>query len=385
MRLSTGGVAVVEDTGVALATPPAVSQLAPPGMEQAQHQVDICDPISPLPAQLTLVMPEGEQAGAGAEPPQLVEADYELESTLLEIQDFLGSGAVGEVHLGLLNGERVAVKSFDSAGSKGKEAVAEFKVEVTVMQGLRHPNIVSMVGAVTRCSPMLLVLEYMPGGSLAARLTGLRSKGEHLDPQQAKAWVLQVARGAAYLHDQRPWQIIHRDLKPSNILIDADENLRIADFGLCKLVSPDPSTRQTEKYKMTRETGTYRYMAPEVFRGESYGCEVDVYSFGITAYEMLECLQPFGELSSRLVARRAGGAEALRPAWSERTLTEYSAVLLTLVERCWAHEPAKRPPFGEGIVPCLLKLEGDDGPIEPVGAEGNYGSLGPESGCCTLM
>lgn len=100
---------------------------------------------------------------------------------------------------------------------------------------------------------------------------------------------LDCARGMTYLHCRSPQPVIHRDLKPNNLMISSPR-LKIGDFGLSKTLSVRNRLPQdmSQAYNLTGETGSYRYMAPEVFRHEYYGTPVDVYAFSMIAYQMFQ-------------------------------------------------------------------------------------------------
>jgi serine/threonine protein kinase len=136
-----------------------------------------------------------------------------------------------------------------------------------------------------------------------------------------------------YLHELDP-PVLHRDLKSANVLIAAGgRRLAIADFGLARY--------QAKGGKMTAETGSYRWMAPEVIRHEEYDKRCDVYSFAILAWEMLTYRIPFEKLMP-VEAAFAVAKEAKRPPippeWSELPIAE-------MLRACWCQDAKKRPPF----------------------------------------
>lgn len=131
----------------------------------------------------------------------------------------------------------------------------------------------------------MLVQEFMLDGSLAdwfKRPTGLSMA-------LSIRMCLDCARGMTYLHCRSPQPVIHRDLKPNNLMISGPR-LKIGDFGLSKTLSVRNRLPQdmSQAYNLTGETGSYRYMAPEVFRHEYYGTPVDVYAFSMIAYQMFQ-------------------------------------------------------------------------------------------------
>jgi len=148
----------------------------------------------------------------------------------------------------------------------------------------------------------------------------------------------QLAQGMNYLHTCKP-PIIHRDLKPANLLLDYSGELQIADFGLAKL-RPKPSQMESDKYVMTGETGSYRYMAPEVFRCETYNEKVDVYSYAMIVYYIIAGHQPWPTMNGSKAAFTAA-VEGNRPHiprdWDDR--------IVRFLKLWWDDDPDKRPSF----------------------------------------
>lgn len=169
-------------------------------------------------------------------------------------------------------------------------ALAEFDIEERVLSRVRHPHIVRLLGSGIE-PRKYLVLEFLSGGTLSSTL-GVQSG------QTPQRWLkkftlletLKLAHGLAealnYLHND--WSssvhIIHRDLKPDNIGWSDDGVLKLFDFGLS--VSVRAQRERTEQYRLTGNTGTLRYMAPEVVLGRSYHQSVDTYSFGILIWQV---------------------------------------------------------------------------------------------------
>jgi serine/threonine protein kinase len=226
------------------------------------------------------------------------------------------------------------------------------------MKRLHHPNIVQFFGACSK-QPMMLICEYMAGGTLTSFRT--RLQGKPLKADKIFGFAQNIAAGLNYLHSH---DIIHRDLKPSNLLLDNKfKTLKVADFGLAKISNtaapdrlrkvpvPGPTSEGPDTYVMTGETGSYRYMAPEVFRHQHYTEKVDVYSFGVILYEMLENKLFFGTLTAVKVAWAVEGKR--RPSMSRRVV---KLGLDTLVSACWADRPEDRPTF-ERVCAWLLEVQ----------------------------
>eukprot|EP01018_Ginkgo_biloba_P008976 Gb_36894 [translate_table: standard] len=185
------------------------------------------------------------------------------------------------------------------------ELVQDFRHEVELLVKLRHPNIVQFLGAVTKTPPLMLITEFLRGGDLHQFL---KEKGA-LPTSTSVNFALDIARpeicilpciaylfelvavpmGMTYLHNG-PNVIIHRDLKPRNVLMVNSNHLKVGDFGLSKLINVKHAH---DMYKLTGETGSYRYMAPEVFEHKWYDTKVDVFSFAMILYEMFEGVAPF--------------------------------------------------------------------------------------------
>ena len=202
------------------------------------------------------------------------EGEWEIRIEDMFMQDKIGQGAFGCVHLATWRGTEVAIKILE--GNDGD--LQQFYTEITVMTRLHHPNILQVLGCSTKQGQWMLVFENMCNGSL---LPHVRSRRDVLTHMQKIIILKDIAKGLAYLHNRQPFAVIHRDLKPSNILLTNSMNAKIADFGISSI-----RPIVDEYYQMTGETGSYRYMAPEVLKSEKYNCKVDVWSFGMILYAL---------------------------------------------------------------------------------------------------
>ena len=203
------------------------------------------------------------------------QGEYEIERRELERKHKIGQGNFGVVLKGSWRGTDVAIKEIYNV-SEDDINVDEFSKELEILCKVHHPNILQFLGACTLSVPYSIVMEYMINGSLGYHLI----KGDLTDLR--KLYIAQdIARGLAYLHNRKPQCIIHRDLKPGNILLTASYKAKIADFGISAL-----KQKSDEQYDMTGETGTYRYMAPEVLMHKPYSTNVDIWSYGMILYHM---------------------------------------------------------------------------------------------------
>ncbi|XP_071937241.1 serine/threonine-protein kinase 12 isoform X1 [Coffea arabica] len=250
-------------------------------------------------------------------------------------------GAYGEVYLVKWRGTEVAAKTIRSSIASNETVKKTFLKELALWQKLRHPNIVQFLGVVKHSDRLTFLTEYLQNGSL---YDILRKKGR-LDPPTAVAYALDIARGMNYLHQHKPHPIIHRDLTPRNILQNEARHLKVTDFGLSKIVQE----KNALGYKMTGETGSYRYMAPEVYRRETYGISVDVFSFALVVHEMFQGGPSSREEAPEEVADKRA-YEDLRPPLSSFV---YPEPIRRLLRDCWHKNPDCRPTFEE----IILQLE----------------------------
>ncbi|XP_057949728.1 integrin-linked protein kinase 1 isoform X3 [Malania oleifera] len=249
-------------------------------------------------------------------------------------------GSTGTFRMASWRGIQIAVKKLGEEVITDDDKVKAFRDELALLQRMRHPNVVQFLGAVTQSSPMMIVTEYLPKGDLRAFL---KRKGA-LKPTTAVRFALDIARGMSYLHENKPGPIIHRDLEPSNILRDDSGHLKVADFGVSKLLK-FANTIKEDRPLACQDTSC-RYVAPEVFRNEEYDIKVDVFSFALILQEMIEGCPPFQAKQENDVPKIYAAKE--RPPF-QAPAKRYAYGLRELIENCWNEKPAKRPTFGQII------------------------------------
>lgn len=208
------------------------------------------------------------------------------------IEKKLGNGAFGVVHK-VKHQTSSAVYALKDVLCNDKTEIKGAIREVKTMQKLSHKNVIRVLDDDQQNDAqgkmhMLILTEYCAGGNLNERLNH-----ESTDEMNLK-WMRQTAAGLAYLHSQ---EVVHRDLKPENVLLTAEEDVKLADFGLARefvaLKSVDARLddgswlRRYAKYYMDSVLGTTHWMAPEVFKGR-YTHKADVFSLGILFYAILE-------------------------------------------------------------------------------------------------
>lgn len=195
----------------------------------------------------------------------------------------MGEGAFGTVFKGVLtssNGDSktVAVKQLEKVMADQGER--QFRNEMRVIGKTHHKNLVKLLGYCHEGAHRLLVYEFMTKGSLADYVFEAERKPTW---EERIRLAVSIARGLLYLHEECETQIIHCDVKPENILIDGQQCVKIADFGLSKLLMPNQSGTHTGF------RGTRGYVAPEWHKNTAITVKADVYSFGIVLLEIICC------------------------------------------------------------------------------------------------
>ncbi|KAL8130228.1 hypothetical protein V2J09_019383 [Rumex salicifolius] len=243
-------------------------------------------------------------------------------------------GAFGKLYRGTYEGVEVAIKILERPGNdmeKAQNMEQQFQQEVMMLATLKHPNIVRFIGACRKPMVWCIVTEYAKGGSVRQFL--IRRHNHAVPLKVAVKQALDVARGMEYVHR---FGLIHRDLKSDNLLIFSDKSIKIADFGVARI--------EVQTEGMTPETGTYRWMAPEMIQHRPYTQKVDVYSFGIVLWELITGMLPFPNMTA-VQAAFAVVNKGVRPGIPNECLP----VLAEIMTRCWDANPDVRPPFAEVV------------------------------------
>ncbi|XP_050204107.1 U-box domain-containing protein 33-like isoform X2 [Mercurialis annua] len=194
----------------------------------------------------------------------------------------IGEGGYGSIYKGLLRHTQVAIKALHSNSLQGP---AEFQQEVDVLSKMRHPNLVTLIGACPEA--WTLIYEYLPNGSLEDRLS-CRDNSPPLSWQTRIRIATELCSVLIFLHSSKPHSIVHGDLKPANVLLDSKFVSKLSDFGICRLLSQNEgSSNNTTLCCITDPKGTFAYMDPEFLASGELTPKSDVYSFGIILLRLL--------------------------------------------------------------------------------------------------
>lgn len=205
--------------------------------------------------------------------------------------EVVGVGGFGAVYKGVCNGNAVAVKKITRNSLQG---MREFAAEIESLGRLRHKNLVHLQGWCKQKKDLLLVYEYIPNGSLDTLLFHPKN-GFVLSWEQRFNIIRGVTAGLLYLHEEWEQVVIHRDVKSSNVLIDAEMNARLGDFGLARLYAHGGASQTTNV------VGTIGYIAPELTRTGKASASSDVFAFGILLLELATGKHPLGSRNFLLV------------------------------------------------------------------------------------
>lgn len=197
-----------------------------------------------------------------------------------EILGRIGSGGMSVVYKAKCHtlDRLVAIKVLKEEFASDENFVSKFKMEAQAAARLSHPNIVNVYDVVDEGNLHYIVMELIEGITLKSYI----EKKGFLENKEAIGIAIQVAQGIAAAHEQH---IIHRDIKPQNMIISRDGNVKVADFGIARAVSSQTMNATA--------VGSVHYISPEQARGGYCDERSDIYSFGITMYEMVTGRVPF--------------------------------------------------------------------------------------------
>jgi eukaryotic-like serine/threonine-protein kinase len=254
------------------------------------------------------------------------------------VESLLGTGGMGVVYEAVDTSlqRQVAIKVLRDDLKIDSDLAARFIREARLLASLNHPNIASIYGLEESNGSRMLVLEFVPGQTLAERLSSGR-----IPVREVLSIARQIADALEAAHERN---IIHRDLKPGNIKLTDDDRVKVLDFGLAKAVaeaSLESSSESETEAMATRRgmvLGTPAYMSPEQACGKAVDARTDIWAFGCVLYEMLAAKRPFGgdsiqELVASILERQ--------PDYGSLPPTTHPAVR-RLLRRCLEKDPRQR-------------------------------------------
>jgi hypothetical protein len=327
--------------------------------ETCLNEADATTPADGFPAREPFDPPPGESRT----PPDLHAAgDGLLPACGYALGDLLGEGGMGVVHKAeqRATGQTVAVKRLHR-DHWTRSAVRRFVVEARALAAVDHPNVVRLYDFVPDPDDPTLVMEYVPGTSLAKRL----KKGGPLPADLAAELVSAAARGVQAAHDQG---VVHRDVKPANLLLTPDGLVKVADFGLSKELDAGESVTRTGHVV----GGTPGFLAPEQVdeRFGEPGVRTDVWGLGATLYALLTGSPPFPATVAD--THRVAGDPVVAPRRRDRRIPP---VLEAIVLKCLEKEPGRRYPTAAAVADDLDRYRREEStvarPLPPATAAWN--------------
>jgi serine/threonine protein kinase len=296
-----------------------------------------------------------ERLGQGAEHPAQTELARPIPAKLGDFRIIrqLGRGGMGVVYEAVQEslGRSVALKVIHQV-QPDSGRLQRFQREAQAVARLHHTNIVPIFAVGEHDGVPYYAMQYIRGRGLDALLEEWR-RGKPLPSEERRRFAarigIQAAEALQYAHDQG---ILHRDVKPANLLVDEQASVWITDFGLAKLAGHDDLTKSGDVI------GTLRYLAPESLKGQT-GPENDIYSLGLTLYELITLNSPFGELSPSERLRQLSESEPTRPRNLDPTIPRD---LETIVLKAIAPEPAHRYRTARALADDLRSFN-EDRPI----------------------
>jgi eukaryotic-like serine/threonine-protein kinase len=263
-----------------------------------------------------------------------------------ELLNLLGRGGMGLVYLAReRDGERhIAYKVLTTLGGNDPDALARFRGEARTLAKLHHSNIVQVYDSGTHLGSPFIAMEFVPGGSLADML-----RADRPAPRKAAALMATVAKAVGYAHSHG---IIHRDLKPSNILLNADGEPKVADFGLARDAASEMASNCLTRTGTI--AGTPRYMSPEQLECQrELTPAVDVWALGVMLYEVLTGAVPFAGADPAQILAKILKTEPVPPRTWQPSLPRD---LETICLKCLQKEPQGRYTSGTELAEDLERF-----------------------------
>jgi serine/threonine protein kinase len=260
----------------------------------------------------------------------------------------IGEGGMGSVYLArdLSLQREVALKVIAPELARSPQLMTRFRVEAIAQARLNHPCIATIHSFDHQEDVYYIVMEYVAGRTLKHII---RETGK-ISVSQALSIVSHILEGLDYAHGKG---VLHRDIKPANIFITTDNSVKIGDFGIAKVEGIDGLTRAGSTL------GTVHYSSPEQIRGDRMGPGTDIYSLGVTLYEMVTGVLPFGSASGSNFEIQQGHLEKT-PAKPSTLTHDVPPEVDDLIMKSLAKSPADRFPGAAAFKRAMDAILGND-------------------------
>ena len=278
--------------------------------------------------------PAGSERSAGGERSERTETRAGLQGVTqveysdVSLRDIISQGGFSVVHKATWKGTKVAAKVIVDPVITA-ELRAEFENEILMLNHLRHPNTVLLMAASFKPPHFTMVSEYVANGTL---FDYLHKSREEISIDRKVSIISQICSVFLFYHNSN---VVHRDLKSMNVLLSEGQSIKICDFGLARFKS------DLNKGSM-QFSGTPAYMAPELFKKQSYDEKVDIFAFGTLVWEILTRQVPYdafepGDIRDKVLK---GDLRLDNPIGAPRKL-------VSLIDMCRKLNPGERPGFEE--------------------------------------
>lgn len=258
-----------------------------------------------------------------------------------EIIEMIGSGGMSEVYKAkchVLN-RFVAIKVLKPEFSSDVNFVTKFRIEAQSAAGLSHPNIVNVYDVGEDNGVYYIVMELVEGITLKEYI----QKHGRIEPKEAIDFAIQIAQGVQAAHEHHT---IHRDIKPQNIILANNGTLKVTDFGIAKAASSSTTT--------TNAMGSVHYISPEQARGGFSDERSDIYSLGITLYEMLTGHVPFEGENNVAIALMHIQSEMVSP---REYYPDIPTSLEKIIRKCTQKKPERRYLTANALIADLYRVK----------------------------
>ena len=239
----------------------------------------------------------------------------------------------------------VAIKLIHTFKASDPNVVERFQREAKVVAALRHPGIIQVHDFDVEGDAFYMVMEFVPGESLAQRLDRLDDQGQRMPLPEALRMFRMITEAVAYAHGQG---VIHCDLKPGNVLLTRDDQPVLADFGISKIISGEQRLTATNDV-----FGTPHYMSPEQSFGREINAQSDVYALGVMLYELTTGTLPFNGNSPMSIVFKHVNEQ---PPSLRSINPDLPEAVETIVDKAMAKDPAQRYPSAQELLFDIDKL-----------------------------